>query len=202
MGMHTVRGLAVFVAGLVLLTAAYAIHLDANTIDVVDWGRFVLFTGAMLLAQSATLWYAVAGRHGGGRSPWRWVALAALLGGYDYVVSADTWLVPAAELSNVEAATWFEAACLAVFVCVNGISAVAVLDWLLKYYPMHVVAPAVQAAELVLNVVADVYVYGRWVEWGLSSYVLAVIGVGLMTRGIQRLTPPLSRGGSRVSAGF
>jgi hypothetical protein len=189
MGIHTVRGLVVFVTGLICLMAAYTRHLDTNTVDVVNWSRFVLFTGAMLLAQSCTLWSAVAVRWAGGRAPWCWVVLAGIMGGYDYVVSADTWLVPATDLGRVGVATWLEAVCLAVFVCVNGVGSVAVLDWLLAHHPMHVVAPAVQAMELVINVVADVYVYGRWVEWGVASYLLAGTGVGLMAQGIRRLTP-------------
>jgi hypothetical protein len=187
MGMHTVRGMVIFGVGLFFLTTSYARHLDTNTVDVVNWGRFVMLTGAMLLAQSCTLWYSVAwGRR---RGPWPWVALAGIMGGYDYVVSADTWLIPATNLAAVGAATWVEGTALGLFVCAEGVGSVSVLDWLLGHYPMHVVAPAVQALELIINVVADVYVYGRWVQWDLMSYVLAVLGVGLMALGIRRLTP-------------
>lgn len=42
---------------------------------------------------------------------------------------------------------------------------------------------------MVMNVVADVFVYGRWVDWFLMDYVLSTAGVVFMASGIRRLSP-------------
>ena len=153
MGIETVRGVVLYAIGLVLLALAYTRHLSSTTTDVLDWGRFVFLTGAMMAASSVCVLMATAESARGVRSPWKWVVACALWGGYDYVVGADTWLVGGSpsEWSRATSRTWTEGVALALFVCASGMMSVSLLEQLLARYPLHVVAPAVQALEVSLR---------------------------------------------------
>lgn len=150
MGLETVRGVVLYGVGLLLLLAAYTRHLSSTTSDVLDWGRFVFLTGAMMAASSLCVLMAVVQSARGARSPWYWVASTALFGSYDYVVGTDTYLVGGApaQWARASPSTWTEGIALALFVCVTGVMSVSLLDQLLARYPLHVVAPAVQALEV------------------------------------------------------
>lgn len=42
---------------------------------------------------------------------------------------------------------------------------------------------------MIINVVADVFVYGRWTDWQMLDYLLSCAGVAFMAAGIWRLSP-------------
>ena len=185
MNRYTVLGILAFIVGLFLLVFTYSSFVGNEGGDEnIDWGVLSLFLGLWalsitLLTNTSNIFY-----NNKKIQLFTWSITCGLFGGSDIIVSMDKWVYNHDRADDSD--EFLKIVVATIFYIISGILCIYVLNELLTDpdNSLHVVATIVTSTTLLCDVIADCFVFQRYLEWDQTNYAMAIVGVLLMVLGI------------------
>ena len=183
---QTLLMMLVFSMGMGLTFAAYldGTGKDKETSQVPNWDNTVLYLGLWVAFLSGLLSLGLFSER---KSVffYAWCAAGGILGSLDVVMNIETVSLGYDHHTTNEVGIAVLLGLLALF---SQAGLILLTNALLKRYDLHRVNPIIVAVNLFGDILADLLVFSRFDSWGWIHYLGLVVGIGLMSVSMLKLS--------------
>ena len=183
MGLKQFVGIVLFIIGLFLILFSYSyMDGDENQPLQFNWGVFSLFFGIWILLITFLSNFAYIFFENNKIQLFCWSLIAGLLSGVDIIVSMDSFFLNYEKNDTNEL---YKGIVGLLFFGVSGLTSIYILnEMLLRDNPLHLVTTIMTSVTLLCDVIADLFVFNRYLHWNTVHYVFTILGLFLMILGI------------------